>query len=425
MLAFTTAQRHGFTLTDVDLADQREHLLRFLNLNRERFLKGQGTGGQVATAGQALWMLEEAGQMPNEDTAAVVTYLLLIHKDNDAWRSGTNRPPSQGSLFTTNYFAARGLRAFGTPDDKPRITKRLESVQAWALRTKTKDTEDRVFRLRLLKLGNASAEQIEEAQRELLDHQRPDGGWSQLDGGESDAYATGSALVALHEDAGLATDDARYRAGLRFLIGNQQDDGTWHVRTRAKPIQPYFESGFPHGKDQFISIAASAWATTALALATPMPRAQRSSGRSGFGGGMASGKHLQRPQSPPLTDRGHSQQLRADEQRHLVAAELHAVASLSRGQRDRRHGHRLSMPQSLRLLGREPQMRQGADSVGQGSHGSTGHGRIALQRDGVLDREPTDPRPSQGRDIATAAEPLAEIAGQGTDVGALATADFD
>jgi hypothetical protein len=36
------------------------------------------------------------------------------------------------------------------------------------------------------------------------------------------------------------------------------------VRSRAIPIQPYFESGFPHGRDQFISAAAANWATTAL-----------------------------------------------------------------------------------------------------------------------------------------------------------------
>jgi hypothetical protein len=44
---------------------------------------------------------------------------------------------------------------------------------------------------------------------------------------------------------------------------------TYCVKRRALPIQPYFESGFPHGHDQFISAAATNWATTALALATP------------------------------------------------------------------------------------------------------------------------------------------------------------
>jgi hypothetical protein len=29
-------------------------------------------------------------------------------------------------------------------------------------------------------------------------------------------------------------------------------------------VQPYFESGFPHGRSQFISCAATCWATMAL-----------------------------------------------------------------------------------------------------------------------------------------------------------------
>jgi hypothetical protein len=102
-----------------------------------------------------------------------------------------------------------------------------------------------------------------------VNSQRADGGWSQTDKMESDAYATGSALVALHEAGALATTDPAYRRGVGFLLKNQLEDGSWHVPTRSKPIQTYFESGFPHGKDQFISIAAAGWATTALSLSLP------------------------------------------------------------------------------------------------------------------------------------------------------------
>ncbi|MBY0458312.1 MAG: hypothetical protein K2V38_13305, partial [Gemmataceae bacterium] len=85
--------------------------------------------------------------------------------------------------------------------------------------------------------------------------------------GRGDAYATGSALVALHVGGGLKTDSPAYRAGLGFLVRAQRADGTWFVRSRSKPFQPYYESGFPHEKNQFISIAASGWATAALAFA--------------------------------------------------------------------------------------------------------------------------------------------------------------
>jgi len=84
---------------------------------------------------------------------------------------------------------------------------------------------------------------------------------------ESDAYATGSALVALHEPGELASGDAAFQKGLAYLLKTQLDDGSWRVVSRSKPFQPYYESGFPHGKDQFISCAASAWATWAMVLA--------------------------------------------------------------------------------------------------------------------------------------------------------------
>ena len=37
---------------------------------------------------------------------------------------------------------------------------------------------------------------------------------------------------------------------------------------RAIPIQPYFDAAFPHGRDQFISAAATNWATQALIYAS-------------------------------------------------------------------------------------------------------------------------------------------------------------
>jgi len=99
---------------------------------------------------------------------------------------------------------------------------------------------------------------VKAAAKELLDTRRPDGGWSQTADLESDAYATASVLAALPEL------DPR---GVDWLIQAQKPDGSWHVKSRSKPFQPHFESGFPHGKDQFISAHASSWAVIALAAA--------------------------------------------------------------------------------------------------------------------------------------------------------------
>ena len=82
---------------------------------------------------------------------------------------------------------------------------------------------------------------------------------------ESDAYATGEALVALRESGVVPAGDPAIRRGVEYLLRTQFEDGSWFVKSRAVPIQVYFESGFPHGADQWISAAATAWAVSALA----------------------------------------------------------------------------------------------------------------------------------------------------------------
>jgi glycogen debranching enzyme len=99
-----------------------------------------------------------------------------------------------------------------------------------------------------------------------LADQRADGGWAQLPTLSSDAYATGQALVALRESGAISASDAAYKRGSQFLVNTQFADGSWYVKTRALPFQPYFEAGFPFGRDQFISAAATNWAAQALAL---------------------------------------------------------------------------------------------------------------------------------------------------------------
>jgi hypothetical protein len=274
LLALTTARARGFDVPEADLKKQLEFIAAFLAKNRDDYRQGKGQGGQADTAGAALLALAAGGWKADATTEAVAEYLLLRDKDHDHWRAVSNRPPSEASDFTTTFVALRGLRTWGTPAQKERIARRTEAARGWLLRTNAKDTEDRVHRLWGLDAAGAPDKVVRAAADELARSQRKDGGWSQTDALESDAYATGSALVALHQAGGLATTDPAYRRGVAFLLKSQRDDGSWLVRSRSKPFQTYFESGFPHGKDQFISMAASAWATTALALTLPAAKAE-------------------------------------------------------------------------------------------------------------------------------------------------------
>jgi hypothetical protein len=97
--------------------------------------------------------------------------------------------------------------------------------------------------------------------------QRTDGGWSQLPALESDAYATGLALFALHE-ARIPATHPTYRAGVKSTCCRLKPRTARGTSRRARwPFQPYFESGYPYGSDQWISAAAAAYATMALSAA--------------------------------------------------------------------------------------------------------------------------------------------------------------
>jgi hypothetical protein len=60
----------------------------------------------------------------------------------------------------------------------------------------------------------------------------------------------------------------RNQLGIAFLLRTQAEDRTWHVKSRAMKIQPYF--------DQWISQSGTAWAAMALAVTeAPAPAANK------------------------------------------------------------------------------------------------------------------------------------------------------
>ncbi|MGV3482781.1 MAG: N-acyl-D-aspartate/D-glutamate deacylase, partial [Planctomycetaceae bacterium] len=144
-----------------------------------------------------------------------------------------------------------------------------DAARRWLTSATAVDTEDRVFRLLALHLVSASPQTLAAATDELLNTQRCDRGWAQTASMDSDAYATGAAMFALCQTGALTASDPVYRCGVRYLLERQGDDGSWHVASRSRPFQAYYETGFPHGRDQFISTSATAWAVLAMLFAFP------------------------------------------------------------------------------------------------------------------------------------------------------------
>ncbi len=269
VFALQAASQRGFAIDQDVLQQQLDHTWKHLERGKSGYLEGTGQGGQAMTAGYALWTLEAGGWPADEVTEAVANYLIQRHRDRQHWSGAGQRPPTSGSSFTATYVSLRGLSQFGSAGQQKDIAERRESAAKWLLKTEPKDTEDRVFRLRTLPYIGADESLIAESVRELLELQDDHGGWSQNSDMQPDAYATGSVLAALHEVGGLTREHPAFARGCQFLLDSQLPDGTWHVVTRANPIQDYFESGFPHGEDQFISIAATGWAVLALVQALP------------------------------------------------------------------------------------------------------------------------------------------------------------
>jgi hypothetical protein len=261
LFALKAAREHGFKVDDANFRAVLEHTAEALQRNRERFRQGKGGGGEADSAGWALWTLAEGGWKADDTTTAAAHYLVVRDQDKGPWVNVSNRPPSEASPFTTTFVALAGLRAYLAPAEQAAGDARRARALAWLRDTAPKDTEDHVFRrLALTSLGEK--QDVEAATKALLDLQRPDGGWAQRPDMAPDAYATASVLATLAD-----VDAPSHRKGLAWLIAAQQPDGSWHVKSRSKPFQPYFESGFPHGKDQFISAHASGWAVVALARA--------------------------------------------------------------------------------------------------------------------------------------------------------------
>ncbi len=277
VLAIVEAKRRGLGVDDDNLARQLNHTAEHLTRGRQDYLEGRGQGGKADTAGYALWTLRSGNVNDAEITDPVVGWLLSQQRKEGNWKRSSDRPPSEASEFATTYVALKGVIDFGqvvgaeSAESEPpsRTDSPASRTREWLVVTTATDTEDRVFRLLSLRLVNALDEHVTAAAQQLRDGQRDDGGWAQTDDMESDAYATGTAMFALQHTQQIATDTPAYQKGLRYLIESQQTDGSWHVRSRSRPFQAYYETGFPHGKDQFISTSATAWATLAILLAMP------------------------------------------------------------------------------------------------------------------------------------------------------------
>jgi ankyrin repeat protein len=235
--------------------------------------------GIVAVTGTA-WELFDFGMnavAKNTYTDAVVRLIKAMQTPQGNWPTNeSRRPPMSAGDYQAAALAIYALKNYTPAGEDASTQQALAKAIVWLERARPETTQDRAFHALALAWATGGSEPARTAARALVKMQKSDGGWSQLPGTESDAYATGQVLYALNAAAGMPVADPVYQRGVDYLLRSQAADGSWHVKSRSIWLQPYFESGFPYGQDQFISTAGTAWASMALAAAvSPAMATQR------------------------------------------------------------------------------------------------------------------------------------------------------
>jgi ankyrin repeat protein len=263
-MTVAAARSKGLPVDNEVAGKQLETIASYVADWRDRLLQGIGIPGDSDTISYILLGMAAENYRPDAATEAMAYFIKRQQMPDGRWQILAHRPPIESSDIQVTAASLRALQVYAPKAHRSEYQKSIQLATTWLINSQPRTTEERAFRLLGLGWAGADRKIIQEAARDLVAEQRSDGGWAQIPSLASDAYATGQALVALQQSGALPTTEPVYQRGIQFLLKTQLEDGSWHVKSRAIPFQPYFESGFPHGHDQWISAAASNWAAMAL-----------------------------------------------------------------------------------------------------------------------------------------------------------------
>jgi N-acyl-D-amino-acid deacylase len=268
-MAAAEARRKGIAINEEVEQTNLGQIVKTLQAAAEGAMQGDQPPGSIITIGYVAMALAAEAHPFDKITAALSHITAALQLPDGSWTpNGVSRPPSEDSLVTATALAIRVLTLYPIRARKAQVEEKLRRAQRWLLDVDARSAEDRAMRLMGLAWTKASRPEVEKGVKEVLGQQQASGGWRQRDELEPDAYATGISLYALRTAGVPATNEA-YLRGVKFLQQSQYQDGSWLVKTRSYPTQPYFESGYPFGNNQWVSVAGASWATLAIAETLP------------------------------------------------------------------------------------------------------------------------------------------------------------
>jgi N-acyl-D-amino-acid deacylase len=268
MMTVSLARDRGFAIDAGLLATQVTKTAAGGSGRAERMVLGEASINEAIGQSYRLVGLASTRQVDAPPFALVAHMLAGKQHVSGKWSSYSHRPPLEDGEITATALSVRALRLFAPAARADDTQARIARARAWLVSASIDSTEDAAMQILGLVWSGAPKATWRTAAEQLKAAQQADGGWTQIPTRSSDAYATGEVIVALALAGELAPADPATRRAVAFLLASQQGDGSWLVPTRRARGEglPYFETGFPHGKHQFISYAGTAWATMALLL---------------------------------------------------------------------------------------------------------------------------------------------------------------
>jgi hypothetical protein len=265
-MALARVMSRGLPVNKLAMMAEARATVDALRKNRDRYLQGVGFADIVEPAYLLVGMA--ASGYPRDDmTDAMARFLALRQTTKGSFAAQMQRIPVDGSDVSFTALAVRALEVYAPPSRAAETEARVARARTYLQAASATTNEDLTYKALGLRWAGASQSDVAPIIAKLLARQREDGGFAQRDALASDAYATAQAIVALRDAGGLPGSAPPIQRAVRFLLGDQIADGSWFVASRALPFQPFFESGFPQGRSQYMSAAATAWAVLALAAA--------------------------------------------------------------------------------------------------------------------------------------------------------------